>query len=67
MGMASSTHRIEDERIQEFGRKARRKGTTKNIQAEIENNIKMDLTEIRWGGIDWGDFARTNVICVRNI
>jgi hypothetical protein len=28
------------------------------FRRKIENNIKTDLTDIGWDGINWGDFPR---------
>jgi hypothetical protein len=37
--------------------KARRKETTRKIGRRWEDNIKMDLREIGWGGVDWIELA----------
>ena len=28
---------------------------------DVENNIKMDLQEVEWGGMDWIDLAQDRV------
>jgi hypothetical protein len=42
----------EDESIYAFGVKYRRKGTTGRPRHRWEDNIKIDLREIGWGG-EW--------------
>jgi hypothetical protein len=49
---------LEEECIQGFGGKARRKETTRKTKRRWENNIKMDLREIGGGGMDWIDLAQ---------
>jgi hypothetical protein len=38
--------------------KARRKETTRRPRRRWEDNIRMELREIEWGGIDWIDLAQ---------
>jgi hypothetical protein len=54
MGRACSTHWGEEECIQDFGVKARRKETTKNTYT----GGKMDLRDTGLGGMDWIDLAQ---------
>jgi hypothetical protein len=53
VGRAYSTNGGEEECIKDIGGKARRKDTTIKT-----NNIKMDLREIGWNGMDWIDLAQ---------
>jgi hypothetical protein len=47
------------ERIRDNDGKARRKETSrKTPRRRWEDNIKMDLREIGWGGTDWIDLAQ---------
>jgi hypothetical protein len=57
-GRACSTHG-EDAGILDFGGKDRRKETTrKNYRHRWEDNIRMDLREMGWGGMDWVQLAQ---------
>jgi hypothetical protein len=51
MGRACSTHGSEEEYISNFGRKARKKQLGKP-RSKWEDNIKADLTEKGWIGMD---------------
>ena len=31
---------------------------TWNVQAKVQDNVKMDIQEVRWGGMDWTDLAQ---------
>jgi hypothetical protein len=42
----------------DFGGKARRKETTRKTRYSWEDNIKMDVREVGWGGMDWVDLAQ---------
>jgi hypothetical protein len=56
MGRACNTYGGKEKCIEDIGGKARRKeatGKTKRV-----DNIKMDLREIGWGGMDWIDLAQ---------
>jgi hypothetical protein len=44
--------------LQDTDGKARRKETTRKSKTRWVNNIKIDLTEIGWDGIDWIDLAQ---------
>jgi hypothetical protein len=44
--------------IQGFGGKARRKIPLGRARRRWENNIKIDLREIGWGGMDWGHLSQ---------
>jgi hypothetical protein len=50
--------RSEWECIYDFGGKARRKEITRRPRRRWEDNIKMDLKEIRYGGTDWIELAQ---------
>jgi hypothetical protein len=39
--------------VQGFGWRARRKETTRKAKTQVWDNIKMNLREIGWGGMDW--------------
>jgi hypothetical protein len=54
MGMACRTHGIEDECVQDFGRKAGKKEATRKTYTQVG----MDLREKLWGGMDWIDQAQ---------
>jgi hypothetical protein len=43
----------EDDGIWDIGGKARRKETTRKTKTWVGDNIKMDLREIGWDGVDW--------------
>jgi hypothetical protein len=58
MGGACSPNGGEVERIRDFGGKARRKETLGRPRCRQEDNIKMDLREIGWDGMDWIDLAQ---------
>ena len=51
MGGARETYRGQDTRIQGLGGEGRGK------EATWEDNIKTDLQEVGWGGMDWIDLA----------
>jgi hypothetical protein len=54
MGGSCNTHGS----IVMFGRKAWRKDTTRKIRRRrLEDNIRMDLREIGWEGVDWMHLA----------
>jgi hypothetical protein len=42
----------EEEYTQDFGGKVRRKETNRRPKYKWEDNIKMDLRDIGWGGMD---------------
>jgi hypothetical protein len=48
----------EEEHVQVTGRKARGKETTTQTKMKVVYNIKMDLAEIRSGGVDWIGLAQ---------
>jgi hypothetical protein len=58
MSSACSTHWGEKEFVKYFGGKARRKETLGKIRRRWEYNIKLDLREIEWGGMDYIDLAQ---------
>jgi hypothetical protein len=70
MGRVCSTNEGEEECIKDIGGKARRKETTGKTKTY---NIKMDLREIGWDGMDWINLAqdrdqwRTLVNTVKNL
>jgi hypothetical protein len=47
-----------EEYIWDIGGKVRTKKTTKRSIRRWVDNIKMDLREIVWGGMDWIDLAQ---------
>jgi hypothetical protein len=56
MSRTCSTYEGEEEYIQGFGGKARRKEITRKTRHKLEDNIKMDLREIGsvlWAGLIW--------------
>jgi hypothetical protein len=48
----------EEECIQDIVGKSRRKVTIRETKTYVLENIKMDLREIGWGGMDWIDLAQ---------
>jgi hypothetical protein len=48
----------DEERIYDTDGKARRKETTRKTKSRWVDNIKMDLREIGWDGMDWIDLAQ---------
>jgi hypothetical protein len=59
MGRACSTNGGEAECIKDIGGNARRKETTGKTRRRWVDNIKMDLREIVWDGMNWIDLAQT--------
>jgi DNA topoisomerase IB len=57
MGRAYSTNE-EEERIQDTGGRAQKKRTTTKTRRRWVDNIKIDLGETGWGGIEWTDLAQ---------
>jgi hypothetical protein len=57
MDKTYSTPGGEEECVQGFGGKHRRKETTMKTRRRWEDNIKMYLREIGWGGMNWIDLA----------
>jgi hypothetical protein len=57
MGRACGTNGGEEECIEDFGGKARRK-VLLGRSSRWEDNIRMDLREIGRGGMDWIDLAQ---------
>jgi hypothetical protein len=47
----------EEEWIEDIGGKARRKIPLGRPRCRWMHNIKMNLTDVRWGGIDWIELA----------
>jgi hypothetical protein len=58
MGKACSTNGEKRNAYRISVWKARRKETTKRPRRRWVDNIKMDLTEIGWGGMDWIDLTQ---------
>jgi hypothetical protein len=58
VGGACGTHGNGAESVQGFGGKARRKETTGRPRRRWEDVIRMDLTEIGLGGVDWTRLAQ---------
>jgi hypothetical protein len=42
----------------DIGRKVRKKESTRKTKTRWVDNIKMDIGEIGWGGMDWIDLAQ---------
>jgi hypothetical protein len=58
IGRSCSMHGGEAECILDFGEEARRKETTRRPQHRWKDNIKIDIREIRWGGMKWFHLAQ---------
>jgi hypothetical protein len=58
VGESCSANGEEQERVYAIGRRARRKETTKKPRRRRVDNIKMDLVEIIWDGLDLIGLAR---------
>jgi hypothetical protein len=58
MGRAFSTNGEEEECIDDIGGEARWKETTGRPRRRWMDNIKMDLREIGWDGMDWIDLTQ---------
>jgi hypothetical protein len=58
MGRARSTNGGEEECMQDIGGKARKKRSLGRRRRMWVNNIKVDLREIGWDGMDWIDLAQ---------
>jgi hypothetical protein len=58
MDRACSTKVGEEECVQDINGKARRKETLGRPKRRWVDNIKMDLREIEWDGVDWIDMAQ---------
>jgi len=48
----------EEKCVQGFGGKTRGKETTWKTRRRWENNIKTDIAEVRWKGLEWIDLAQ---------
>jgi hypothetical protein len=48
----------EEDCVQVICRKSRKKKTTRKTKLGWKDNIKMDLVEVGWGGVDWVDVAQ---------
>jgi hypothetical protein len=58
IGIACSTHGVTWNAYRVFMGKAERKRPLGRPRRRWENNIKMDLREIGWDGMDWIDLAQ---------
>jgi hypothetical protein len=59
MGKACSTNGREEECIQDIGGSDRRKEPTGKTKRQVGvDNIKIDLRDIGWDGMDWIDLAQ---------
>jgi hypothetical protein len=58
LGVACSTHEGKEECIQDFGGKPEKKGQLERPRCRWENNVIMDLGEIRWVGMGWIHLAQ---------
>jgi hypothetical protein len=59
MGRTRGANEVEEECMYDIGWKARRKETTKDLRCRVVDNIKLDLREIGWCGMDWIDLAQS--------
>jgi hypothetical protein len=55
---ACSTHGTEEECMHNFGGKPRGKDTLGRSGRRREDNIKVDLRQIGWGGVEWIHLAQ---------
>jgi hypothetical protein len=53
VGGACNANGGEEDRIKVIGRKSRKKETTRKTKTRWMDNIKMDLVEMGFGGVDW--------------
>jgi hypothetical protein len=58
MGRACSTNGNEKEWIQDIDVKVRRKESLGKSRRRWVDNIKINLREIEWGGMDWIDLSQ---------
>jgi hypothetical protein len=58
MGRACSTHGVKRNTYRVFVRKAEGKRSLERLGRRCEDNIKMDLKDIGWGGMDWINLAQ---------
>ena len=58
MGGACSAYGGEERRIQGFVGKPEGKRPLGRTRRRWESNIKMDLQEVGWGGMDWIELAQ---------
>jgi hypothetical protein len=58
MGRACSTNEGEEQCIYDINGKARRKELLGKTKMYVVDNIKMDISEIGWNGVDWIDMAQ---------
>jgi hypothetical protein len=63
MGRACSTNAGEEECLKVVGGKARRKEMPGRPRCRWVNNIRMDLLELGWGGLDWIGLAQDRDKC----
>jgi hypothetical protein len=58
MGRASNTHRGEEKYIKNSGGKPEEKRPLGILRCSWEGNIKMEVTEMGWGSMDWIHLAQ---------
>jgi hypothetical protein len=58
MDRECSMYEVDEACIQGFGGKVRRKMTTRKTRRRWEDNIRMDLRDIGWGGMDCINLAQ---------
>jgi hypothetical protein len=58
MGRACSTNGEDDESVQDIDGKPGEKKPLRRPRRRCVDNIKIDLREIGWGGMDWIDQAQ---------
>jgi hypothetical protein len=58
MGRACSTNGKNRNAYRILVGKPKRKSTLGRTRSRCVDNIKMDIREIRWGGMDWIDLAQ---------
>jgi hypothetical protein len=63
LGGACSANGRGENHVQGFGEKLERKRTLGRLRRRREDNIKMDLQELRCGGMDWIELAQDRDRC----
>jgi hypothetical protein len=53
MGGKCSTHGRDEKCVENFGQKSRQDETTQRPRHRREDNIRIDLRETGWEGVDW--------------
>ena len=55
---ACGTYRRQEECIQGFGKETREKKPLGRHRCRQEDNIKIDIQNVGWGGMNWSDLAQ---------